>query len=178
MLKELHIRGYLESIQSAKTKAFEELQKARMSARHAMCPGCSYCISLTRHKHIIEQTYEEVSVVIYSLVEGISTNHSFPKTMFPDFHLYRGFITHRGEYIPIYGDMSHERYREEYMREHGEEDAYRMISIHGRGVKTKVLFIDRKSAPTCAQYTLLRELMIDAEGLLSFHFEFDTRHPR
>ncbi len=176
MLEQAHIAWYWEDLFRAELVAREKITEALSRAKNALCGDCEYCHITKRHARVLEQTCNELHALIESLQSGVRSSHVFPKVMYHDLNLYRGFIPDTGEYIPLH-KIDHSDYRKSYAEEYGEERAYRMINIHGRGVKTHVLFCDRKSAPNAAQYAMLRELMIDAEGALSFHFEFDTNHP-
>lgn len=178
VLTQDHVNWYLRDICRARKAAFGEIQIAKLSARRRMCPGCQYCTAITIHRHVVEQTCDELSVVTYSLSTSCEKRMEFPKIMYHDHSLYRGFLTDTGEYIPVTGKHDHASLRKEYAAVHGLERAYKMIHIHPAGNITQILFCDRKAAPSHEQYTTLRELMIDAEGSLSFHFELETTHPQ
>jgi hypothetical protein len=178
MLEREHINWYWEDILRAQRQALSEIEKAVSTAKASLCGSCGYCRNTTKHKQILEQTTGELLALITTLNPGDRTSCVFAKTMTHELAIYRGFITDTGEYVPIHNKMDHSEYRKRYSLEHGEERAYRMINIHGGATKTKVLFCDRKSAPNALQYAMLRQLMIDAQGQLSFHFQFDTNHPR
>lgn len=177
MLEREHINWYKEDVLRAKRQALDEITKAIASAKASLCGGCDYCRTTAKHKQVLEQTTEELLTLISTLKSGDRVCCVFAKTMTHELSLYRGFITDTGEYVPVHNRMDHSEYRKRYAQEHGEERAYRMINVHGGATKTKILFCDRKSAPNDAQYKMLRELMIDAQGTLSFHFQFDTNHP-
>jgi hypothetical protein len=178
MLEKRHIEMYWEEVVRANLHAQTEVDKAQELARQALCGGCTYCMTASRHRTVLCQTVNDLLSIVASLTPGLRSSQLFVKTMNHEFNLYRGFITETGEYVHIHRKMDHSQYRKEHALKYGEESAYRMLNIHGGATKTKVLFCDRKAAPSDAQYETLRDLMIDAEGSLSFHFEFDTRHPQ
>lgn len=177
MLEPGHINYYREEINRAKAQALKEIEKAEIGAKTSLCGGCGYCRNTTKHRLVLAQLTEDLLTLVGTLKDGEGAKCIFPKTMNHESNFYRGFITDTGDYVPIHNRRNHSDYRKEYANEHGEERAYRMINIHGGASKTKVLFCDRKAPPNALQYNILRELMIDARGELSFHFEFDTNHP-
>lgn len=178
MLEREQIALYREEITRAKTAADREIKTAITHARTCLCPGCDYCQALVRHTRVINQTFEELIKIVDAFAPGTSSSVIFPRAWMSDeVTLYQGFITDMGEYVPMYRGIDHSKYREIYAAEHGEERAHRMITIHARGVKTRVLISDRKHAPTEEQLKTLRELMIDARGNLGFHFELESNHP-
>ncbi len=178
MIEQNHINWYWEDILRAKSIALDEIAKARSIAKQALCGGCNYCCNTARHEQVLEQSVEGLMILIGTLSPGQRSSMVFPKIMNHEINIYRAFITDTGEYVPIYRGTDHSDYRKRYAGEHGEEKAYRMINVHGSGMKTKILFCDRKAPPNQAQLSTLRELMIDAEGALTFRFELDTNHPR
>jgi hypothetical protein len=177
MLEREHINWYREDITRARVAADGRINDSFSRAKQALCAGCDYCRNVMKHKRVLDQTYEELLSLVSSLKEGDRPIKVFAKEMTHEHWIYRGFITDEGEYIPMHFKLDHSQYRKEYAQKYGEARAYRMINIHGRGMKTRILFCDRNSAPTDAQYVTLKELMIDAHGALSFDFEFDTNHP-
>jgi hypothetical protein len=176
VLEKGHIQWYWEDIMRARITALQDIQTARTFARELRCEECMYCQSLRRHEEIIERTASDLILIVDSLREGMRPSVVFPKKMTHDLLMYRGFIEDTGRYVPLH-KQDHSDYRKEYAREHGEERAYRMINIHGNVIRTKAIFCDRKHLPSAEQYATLKELMIDAQGQLSFYFMFDSKHP-
>jgi hypothetical protein len=176
MLTQEHIDWYKRDILRAQKKTSQEIGLAMRLAAESGCRGCSYCRSAARHIRILEETLTELLFLVNSLRAGSQSKKKFPKKMFPGNAFYRGFINDAGEYVNMF-TMGHSEYRKNYILAYGEERAYRMITIQAEGMRSQVLFSDRKYAPTEAQYATLRELMIDAEGLLCFSFLYDTKHP-
>jgi hypothetical protein len=179
MLEQSHIALYWQHLLSARGEALGNIKQAQENARNTQCGGCDYCQSTKKHELVLQQTYQDLLALLKTLTPGSRSSQVFSKSyMNHDVQLYRGFITDTGEYIPLNRNQEHSAYRKEYALEHGEERSWRMINIHGRGDKNCVIFCDRKSPPSQAQYDTLRELLTDAEGNLKFRFDFDTRHPQ
>ncbi len=177
MLKKEHIDRYREAILEGGSLALETATEAERLALRCICSKCLYCRVIPRHKSVLSETTTELLILVGTLQEGERSTVSFPKKMYPDITLYRGFITDIGEYVDMF-NTDHCEYREKYIREHGLERAYRMIKIHASARKSQIHFSDRKYPPTAEQYETLRELMINAEGALDFRFVYDTNHPR
>jgi hypothetical protein len=176
VLEKSHITWYREDIVRATLSAKADIEKALKSAKRSLCSGCDYCHIAARHKRILDQVSGELLQIVSMLREGMRPSQPFAKVMLLEGTLYRGFIKEDGSYISIV-KTDHSKYRKEYATIYGEEQAYKMINIHSRGLKTYVLFCDRKYPPSAAQYETLKDLMIDAEGALGFDFVFDTKHP-
>jgi hypothetical protein len=178
MLEQPHIALYWERVISARSEALGNIQEAHKKAKESKCGGCTYCHSTKKHELVLEQTYQDLLGLLRLLKPGTRSSTVFSKSyMNHDLMLYRGFILDTGEYQGLSRSQEHSTYRKEYALIHGEERAWRLINVHARGEKNCVIFCDRKSAPSQAQYDTLLELMKDAEGNLSFRFDFDTRHP-
>lgn len=177
MLEREHINWYREDLSRARLVAHGQIDEAVARAKQSLCAGCDYCQNMMKHKRVLDQTFEELLALINSLKVGSQPSQVFGKTMNHEGSIYRGFITDDGEYIPMHFKRDHSQYRKEYARKYGKTRAYRMINIHSHGLKTRILFCDRNSAPTEEQYRTLKELLIDAHGALGFEFEFDTNHP-
>lgn len=176
MLEKSHITWYREDITRAALSAKADIERALADAKRSLCGGCDYCHIAARHKRILEQVSGDLLQIVRVLQAGMRPSRPFPKVMLLEGTLYRGFIEENGNYISIV-KTDHSKYRKEYANIHGEEQAYKMINVHSRGLKTYVLFCDRKYPPSAAQYDTLKNLMIDAEGTLGFDFVFDTKHP-
>ena len=178
MLLQAHIDRYRKSITHAGRDALNIVQTTEMIALGCKNPGCIYCSSLRRHKALITHTTLELLSIVDSLREGMPATKSFPKKMFPDLTMYRGFILDTGEYIDLlYGGGDHSEYKERYTAEHGEERAYKMITVNANDLRTLINFFDRKYPPSTEQLATLQALMIDAEGSLNFRFSYNTNHP-
>lgn len=178
MLTRTHIEGYKKALVQATVNADFKIAEAFSHARMALCAGCDYCRIIRRHKQILDQTFTDLMTLVFALQPGMRPSQMFPKRMTHDAVLYRGFITDTGEYVPMEGMIDDSTYRKHYAEKHGLERAYRMINVHAGGASTRMLFCDRKYTPTESQYQTIKELMLDAQGALTFHFQLDTKHPR
>lgn len=176
MLKEEHLKAYRINILEASATAHVEIKQAQDIARMVACEGCRYCTGLARHKHVLDTTTSELLELVRGLRPGARADRTFTKKMYPDLVLYRGFITWDGAYVDL-PDMEHDTYRARYVEEHGPDRGHQLISIHSSALRNEVQFADRKLPPTVQQYMTLRDLMIDAEGLLSFRFMYGSTHP-
>ncbi len=176
MLKQTHIDWYRTDVVRSARVAMAAAQTAERIALLGACNGCRYCEVISRHKGVLGNTKSDLLLVIDSLHDGDKTTFEFPRKMFAGYSLYRGFITVKGEYVDLF-QTNHDEYRRKVIAECGEEEAYRMITVHSSSLKNQVHFFDRKYPPTQEQYATLRELMVSAEGDLCFRFEYDTTHP-
>lgn len=180
MLEKAHINWYLEDILRARRTALQDIQTARLFAKDASCEGCEFCNYLLRHEEILGRTAADLVLIVDSLSEGKRANFNFPKIYTHDTIIYRGFIAEDGSYLCVGGEEDHDHYKEKYIEEHGKERSYRLIKVsssYGTVNKAQVLFSDRKLPPSQEQYKTLRNLMIEAEGKLSFCFVYDPSHP-
>jgi hypothetical protein len=177
MLTKDHIQNYWVGILHAKRRALEDIETARKFAKEMNCEGCDYCQYLLRHEQILGKIATDLILIVDSLREGMRAPGTiFPRHLIGGEMIYRGVITDDGRYLPLRkGD--YREYREEYAKEHGKESAYKMINVVGVGEKAQVVFGDRKAPPTPAQYEVLKDLMVDAQGNLDFYFVYDTDHP-
>lgn len=176
MLEKRHIDWYWEDITRARRSALHDIETAKAFAKEIHGENSEYHQFLSRHEEILERTTADLLVLVDSLHEGLRSTYSFSRSWIRDAMVYRGFITDEGKYIPLHKE-DHDEYRNRYAEEHGKERAYRMIDVNGQDEKAYVLFCDRKYPPTAAQYATLKELMIDAEGALSFRFVYDINRP-
>jgi hypothetical protein len=177
MLEKRHIEWYWEDVLRARRTALHDIQTARSFAEEKSCQECDYCHYLLRHEEVLARTTADLILLVDSLHEGMRSTYVFPKNWKDNAMIYRGFITDLGEYAPVHDGMDHSQYRKEYEEIHGRERACRMINIRNWNGKAQALFSDRKTSPNKAQYSMLKELMIDAQGALGFFFVFDPTHP-
>lgn len=176
MLTQAHINQYTISILEAYKVGMNSVIDAERNALRVSCRGCMYCRCLEKHKEVMQYTLPSLLLLASGLKEGECPKQQIPKIMTAGKTVYRGFITDTGEYIPLFG-TSHDKFRQRYTDDYGEDRAYRMIAVHAPLLKTEVLFFDRKYPPNETQFATLRDLMIDAEGALRFNFAYDTNHP-
>ena len=176
MLLQKHIDAYRLGILEAKRKALRCIRDAHDAAKSIHCSGCEYCTRILSDETILKKTSDQLLFHVTHLEVGTISTIPFSKSMTHDTTFYRGFITREGKYLNLW-NYDHALYRLEYIRTHGNNHAYSMIKIHPNAKVTEVHFLDYRNTPTEEQYETLKQLMIDAEGYLSFAFIYDTNHP-